>query len=154
MFQWFLNWLERKGRKSTIMDRDGIAPYLTRWYVAYPDGDQRQRKDIPFNAFIHRFWQSDEPCIHTHPWNWSFSIILKGGYWEHLPDKTIWRGRGSFRLLRPDKSDKHWIEIPKGQEGKVWTLFVRGRTTHSWYFIENGVWVPWQEYLDMHRKIV
>jgi hypothetical protein len=154
MFKWFLNYFERKGRKSVIYDRENIAPYLTRWYLIYPDGDQRQRKDIPGNAFIHQFWQSDYPVIHTHPWNWSFSFILKGGYWEHLPDMTIWRGRFSFRLMRYGKNDRHWIEIPKGQEGKVWTLFIRGKTLpNSWGFVEDDKVIPYQEYLDKHRLV-
>jgi hypothetical protein len=152
MFGWFLNRLERKGRKSTIKDRDGLKDYLNRWYVLYPDGDQRQRQDIPFNIFVHQFLQSDEPFIHDHPWNWSFSFILKGGYWEHGPDGSRkWRRPGSWRLMTPGK-DQHWIELPEGQSGKIWTIFARGRTTHKWGFIENGVWEYWETFLARSRK--
>jgi hypothetical protein len=151
MFGWFLNWLEKKGRKAVIYDRNGIAPYLERWYVVHPDGHKRKNKNILFNVFIHRFMQSDYPAIHNHPWNWSFSIILKGGYWEHLPDKTIWRGPGSIRLMRPG-NDLHWVEIP--ESGKTWTLFFRGKTISGWGFMpdpEEKKIIPWKEYLNEHR---
>lgn len=155
MFAWFLRYLERKGRKSLIMDRENLRPYLDRYYALWPDSVDRERKDIPFNILIHRFHTSDDPVIHSHPWNFSFSIILKGGYWEHLPDKTIWRRRFSWRLMRHGKSDLHWVEIPKGQEGKVWTLFVRGRTISSWGFKPdiNGPLIPWKKYIEDHRKV-
>jgi hypothetical protein len=146
MMKWFLNWLEKKGRKSVILDRDGKLPYLNRWYVAYPDGDQRQRKDIRFNIFIHQFMQSDYPVLHTHPW-WFIAVILKGGYWEHLPgDKKVWRGPGSIRF---DRNCTHWVEIE--EPGKTWTLFIRGRTTRDWGFIHQNKWMYWDTYLKMMR---
>jgi hypothetical protein len=146
MMKWFLNWLEKKGRKSIILDRDGVSPLLNRWYLAYPDRDQRQRKDIPFNVFIHQFMQSDRPVLHDHPW-WFFSIILKGGYWEHLEDGSRkWRGPGSMRF---NGGSYHWIEIE--EPGKTWTLFIRGRTIRDWGFLHEGQWMYWDTYLKMMR---
>ena len=152
MFRWFLNFLERKGRKHVILDSEGIKDYLIRYYILYPDSVKRERKDIPFNAFIHQFMASDDPVLHTHPWSWSASLILKGGYWEHLPTGKKWRGPGSFRILRRGKSDVHWIEIP--EPGKTWTLFLRGRTVSSWGFMPDAKTkevIPWREYLEQHR---
>jgi len=146
MMNWFLNWLDRKGRKSVILDRDGLKPYLIRYYLAYPDHDQRQRKDIPFNIFLHQFMLSDEPVMHDHPWSY-FTIILKGGYYEHTPSGTFWRGPGSFRFNR---GGYHWIECP--EPGKTWTLFFRGRTKQSWGFLVDKRWVHWQRYLEDMRK--
>ncbi len=145
-----LDWLERKGRKTIIMDRDGIAPYLTRWYLIWPDGHNRKCKAIPFNAFIHRFEQSDEPVLHSHPW-WFISVILRGGYWEHLPNGVCkWRKPGSIRF---SWNCIHWIEVP--EPGKTWTLFIRGRSRNNgaWGFINaNGQYTPHNEYLSQHRK--
>jgi hypothetical protein len=130
------------------MSRDATIPLLNRWYLAYADGDRRQRSDIPFNVFIHQFMSSDEPILHDHPW-WFFTIILKGGYWEHLRDGSrVWRRPGSFRFNR---GTFHWIEIP--ESGKTWSLFIRGRKTREWGFLENNVWVHWKEYLDKHRLV-
>ena len=149
---WFLKFLEKHGRKAVIMDREDKEPYLERYYVLYPDSVARERQDIPFNILIHRFMQSDDPVFHDHPWNWSFSLILKGGYYEHTPEGFKWRGVGSFKLMRAGKNDVHWVEIP--ESGKTWTLFIRGRTTHSWGFLEGNPlkWTLWKDYLDLHRK--
>jgi hypothetical protein len=152
MFKWFLNRLERNGRKITIKDRDGIKDYLNRWYVIYPDGSKRQRKDIPFNVFIHQFLESDDPVLHSHPW-WYCTIILKGGYWEHGPHgKKVWRGPGSIRF---GKNVIHWIEIP--ESGKTWTLFIRGRSVRTWYFHPDSSMkepgIEWNEYLTNMRKM-
>jgi hypothetical protein len=149
MFQWLLDRLEKAGRKSIIMDRDGLKPYLVRYYALFPDSVQREQKDIPFNVLIHQFIQSDDPVLHTHPW-WYFTLILKGGYWEHLPgDKKVWRGPGSIRFGR---NVTHWVEIP--ESGKTWTLFIRGKTSRDWGFInEFGQWEYWEDYLARKSKV-
>ncbi len=167
MFNWFLNTLDRHGRKLIIMDRDNIRPYLERYYVMWPDSVKRERKDIPFNGFLHRFMLSDDPVFHNHPWDWYRTVILKGGYWEHTPWGTFWRGPGHTRLVRGGQwipynkedpnspnipSDSHWIEIPKS--GETWTFFMRGRTVRDWGFIPNpqdGHWIRWDVYLEQQR---
>lgn len=35
-----------------------------------------------FSIKFHNVVQSDDACLHCHPWSF-ISIILKGGYWEH-----------------------------------------------------------------------
>lgn len=170
MFKWFLNALERNGRKLVIMDRDDKEQYLNRWYVAYPDSVMRERKDIKFNTFVHQFMASDDPVFHNHPWLWYHTIILKGGYWEHTPWGTFWRGPGHMRRVIGNKwvpyqqanmvapvlipSDLHWVEVPKS--GETWTLFTRGRNHGwDWGFVPNpetGQWTQHQEYLASVRK--
>lgn len=98
-----LDALDRKGRKLVIMDRDNLDPYLERYYLAFPDSVHRERKDIPFNTFLHRFMRSDDPVFHNHPWNWYCTVILKGGYWEHTPWGTKWRGPGHVRYQRGNR---------------------------------------------------
>jgi len=120
---------------------------LVRYYLAFPDHDQRQRIDIPFNIFLHQFMRSDDPVFHDHPWKY-FTIILRGGYWEHTPNGKFWRGPGHFRF---NNGDYHWIECP--EPGKTWTLFFRGRKKKEWGFLVDGQWIHWAEYLDMTRKV-
>lgn len=100
MIKWLLNQLDKHGRKSIIMDRENNDPYLERYYIAWPDSVKRERKDIPFNVFIHRFMQNDDPVFHNHPWDWYFTFILKGGYWEHTPWGVRWRGPGTWKFQR------------------------------------------------------
>jgi len=144
------------------MDRDDLRPYLERYYIWYRDSVQRERSDIFFNVFLHRFMLSDDPVFHNHPWNWYFSLVLSGGYWEHTPWGTKWRGKFSFRFIRTNRlkdylgkkipADLHWIEVP--ERGKTWTLFLRGRKTHDWGFVPKpgtGEWIQWAEYLEQQR---
>lgn len=162
-----LDVLERNNRKLIIMDRDGLDPYLERYYLIYPDSVKRERKDILFNTFIHRFMKSDEPMFHNHPWYWYHTVVLKGGYWEHTPWGIYWRGVGHTRLVLGDKlkrnplnkinwipTDLHWIEIPKS--GETWTLFSRGKTHgRSWGFVPElitGKWYQYEQYLESIRK--
>jgi hypothetical protein len=156
MFQWMLNILERHDRKITIYDRDGVDPYLTRYYLRYPDGDNRTSglRDIPGNTFLHQFMRSDDDVFHTHPWDYYHTVILKGGYWAHTPWGTKWCGVGTMKymnclqykefdpggyskdiLLLP--ANLHWVEVPK--PGQTWTLFSRGRK------INDGFWGFWPD---------
>lgn len=175
MFQWALNKLEANGRKLVIYDRDGLDPYLTRYYLAYPDGEIRKktglREDIPFNTFLHQFMRSDDDVFHTHPWMWYHTVILKGGYWAHTPWGTKWCGPGTVKYQNcktrklwqnPDTgsviglpANLHWVEIPK--PGQTWTLFTRGPSK------DKGWWGFWpdqnsseiiyhEDYLEQQRK--
>jgi hypothetical protein len=168
MFQWLLNQLEKHDRKYTIYDRENVEPYLTRYYVAWADSTKRERKDIPFNTFLHQFLRSDDPVFHTHPWDWYFTIVLKGGYWQHTPWGTKWMGPGSWHYQdcttwrSTDEShdvrvpaNLHWVEIPK--PGKTWTSFTRGKTINNafWGFcpnLETGEIIYHEDYLASQRR--
>jgi len=168
MFQWLLNKLESNGRKLVIYDREGEEPYLTRYYLRHPDGEHRAKKDIPYNIFLHQFMRSDEPVFHSHPWDWYFTLILKGGYWAHTPWGTKWMGPGSMQYVNCRKmrymkygrihyvrlpANLHWVEIPK--PGKTWTLFIRGKSISDWGFCpnpESGLIINQSEYLEKRVK--
>ena len=146
--KWFLNWLERHGRKRIVMDRVNNEPYLERYYVFLKDRD-----NFPFNIFLHKFLKSDPDDVHDHPWNYA-TFILKGGYWEWVPEfddhgnKTCeiakWRGPGSFRTA--SANSYHRIELDPTVE--TWTLFMPGRKKREWGFLTKGNWVQWEEYLS------
>lgn len=165
-----------------IYDRDGQDPYLTRYYLAYPDGDVRKktglREDIPFNTFLHQFMRSDDDVFHTHPWDWYHTVILKGGYWAHTPWGVHWCGPGhthyqncnAYRWYTTASGQEihipanlHWLEVPK--PGKTWTLFTRGPTKNvKGHPDAKGFWGFWpdqesanivqhEEYLEQQRKM-
>ena len=69
--------MEYFNRYILIIDRLDKKPYLERYYLFL-----RDRKNFPFNIFLHKFLKSDSEDLHDHPWNF-ISIILWGGYWEY-----------------------------------------------------------------------
>jgi hypothetical protein len=152
MKQWILNWLDRKGRKVTIMDRINDEPYLERYYLFLKD-----RKKFPFNIFLHKFLKGDPDDVHDHPWPYA-TLILKGGYWEWIPqfvegvkigEYCVWRGPGSFRTC--GANSYHRIELQPGVT--AWTLFMPGPQKREWGFWYKQKWIPNETYLkDRHEE--
>ena len=159
----FLKLLDKIGRKRTIYDRDGKIPYLDRYYVFLKD-----RNRFPFNITLHKVMVSDEPVLHDHPWGYA-TLILKGGYWEHIPltnettggvigSTRVWRGPGHFRIRSAD--DLHWLELEKDEAGNeipCWSLFFMGKKKKEWGFLpyidtkdmDRGYkWIHNEEYLN------
>ena len=147
MRKWFLQWLERIGRKRIVMDRINNEPYLERYYLFLKD-----RTRFPFNVFLHRFLKSDPDDVHDHPWPYA-TLILKGGYWEWRPqfnakgekiaEFATWRGAGSFRTC--GATSYHRIELDPNIE--CWTLFMPGPQQRDWGFLSKGKWIQHEEYL-------
>lgn len=133
----FLSWLDSLGRKRIIMDRYCNEPYLTRYYLFLKD-----RKWFPFNIFLHNFHKGDLDDLHDHPWPY-FTLILRGGYWEHTVSGKHWRSPGHFRISTP--RSLHRIELEPNTD--VWTLFIPGPKIREWGFIRKGEWVENQQYL-------
>ena len=145
--KWCLNLLERLGRKRIVMDRQSNEPYLERYYLFLKD-----RKNFPFNIFLHKFLKGDPDDVHDHPWPYA-TLILKGGYYEWVPEfdeegKMLreiqkWRGPGHFRICSPDSY--HRIELKP--EVTAWTLFMPGPHRRDWGFLVKNKWIQHEEYL-------
>lgn len=151
-----------------IYDRDGRSPYLSRYYllgapIAEDGGDAFDQHGAPregiqwkdgWGVYLHRFHRSDEDADpHNHPWRWSASLILAGGYIEHR--KNAFGGLSS-RLFSPGNvnviraNDFHLVHLV---DGDAWTLFFAGPKVQSWGFFDlaRRVFVPWREYIDRRR---
>lgn len=149
--KWFLNWLERIGRKRIVLDRQSKEPYLERYYVFLKD-----RKRFPFNVFIHKFLKSDPDDVHDHPWPYA-TLILKGGYYEWTPnfdsqgtkisETRHWRGPGHVRFCRA--TSYHRIELAPGIE--CWTMFMPGPQRREWGFLVQDKWIHNDNYLSGKR---
>lgn len=140
---------------KTIPGRDG--PYLTRYLI---EGSLALGTDelYPYpSAFIHHFHTPDqERDLHSHPWPWSQSVVLAGGYTERRARSWVdWRGvarigqvvtrtYGPGDTNRFEVGDYHSVDE---LHGDTWTLFMTGPVDRTWYFWENGKPVHWQEYL-------
>ena len=138
------------GRKRIIYDRDGITPYMHRWHLLFRDKVDNFSKGrrVPFNAYLHKIVLSDEPVFHDHPWDY-FTIILKGGYWEHTPEGKFWRGPGHMRFRKAE--DLHWLELAKDKHGNnipCWSLFYMGKKKKDWGFMVDGNWIQHELYLQ------
>ena len=147
----FLNFLERCGRKVTIMDRINNTPYMERYYLFLKD-----RKKFPFNVFLHKFLKGDPDDVHDHPWPYA-TLILKGGYWEWIPqfangvkigEYQVWRGPGSFRMC--GATSYHRIELEPGVT--AWTLFMPGPQKREWGFLVKNKWIHNHTYLTERSK--
>lgn len=149
---WFLDFLEQHGRKRIVMDRINNEPYLERYYLFLKD-----RKSFPFNVFLHKFLKSDPDDVHDHPWPYA-TVILKGGYWEWIPqfnrrgekfsEIAKWRGPGHFRTC--GANSYHRIELDP--EVECWTLFMPGPQTRDWGFLTRSGWVQHEQYLEARAQ--
>jgi hypothetical protein len=149
--KWFLNVLTHLNRKRIILDRQSNEPYLERYYVFLKD-----RKWFPFNIFIHKFLKSDPDDVHDHPWPYA-TLILKGGYWEWIPqfnregkkcsEIAAWRGPGHFRMC--SANSYHRIELDPSIE--CWTMFMPGPQKREWGFLVKGNWIKHDEYMNLKK---
>ncbi len=123
----WIRWMEQRGSHRSI-SRDG-TPYMERYFLL---------RLGPFALFLHRFIDSDLDDVHCHPWAW-VRLIIKGEYLEHHHDgRVTYCPRWSF--VARGARELHWVELLDG--GEVWTLFVHGRRTRSWGFMDQGKWTP------------
>lgn len=144
--------MQRLGRHRVILDRQSNEPLLERYYLFLKD-----RTWFPFNVFIHKFHKSDPGDVHDHPWPY-FTLILKGGYYEWLPqfnskgekfsEIAVWRGPGHFRVC--SANSYHRIELDP--DVTPWTLFIPGPQKREWGFLVNNKWIHNDEYLKQMAK--
>ncbi len=138
-------------------------PYLARHYVFQKDWIPPALQGIlgwiP-SVFIHEFIRGDRDReSHNHPWYFSFSVILAGGYTEQrlkgtpegyqVVEKTY--RPGMINVIRND--DFHRVALLDGKT--TWTLFIAGRRTgESWGFldVEASEFIPWQEHVRRRER--
>ncbi len=162
-------------RVITTNDKVLADPYLMRVYLS----PEREKLEVQLNIlgvpasyskyiqhlprpYLHYFFRGDDDrSYHNHPWKRSFSLILVGGYIEH-----VWNfkhERPLSRLFTPGKVNYlkrdtyHRVELLPGQ--KCWTLFVStGRVQSSdgydWDFYdpETGGYTPWGEWTSAEAR--
>ena len=122
------------------MNRDWLVPY---------NGN--------FGIRIHQILKDDDDrALHDHPWP-NTSIVLKGGYWEIMPENEsqdpsldhvlyskAWREAGD--IIERQANTRHRIVIPKGQTAT--SMFIMGKLEQDWGFYTPTGKVYWREYLD------
>lgn len=126
-------------------------PYLLRWWII-----PRNRF---FNIYLHKFLRDDDDrALHCHPW-WSISIIIKGGYLEHLQGRGLerkWRYCPRWSIIFRPATHRHRIELLRDIRGggnrpvrlvPTWTIFITGRRVREWgFWCEGYRFIPWQDF--------
>lgn len=85
-------------------------------------------------VFLHRFLMSDpDEEFHSHPFKWSFSLILSGYYIEDrlVDGKVVTKlyGPGDINVIR--STDFHSVTLASDD---VFTVFIAGPKVSEWGF--------------------
>jgi hypothetical protein len=154
--------------------RNGYADiYLSRFYLyprQGPTNDEantvKVREDKGWGVVLHHFHRSDADMeLHSHPWAWSLSLILTGGYREerrqshgntedfhicNVAQRTLYPGDLNLILA----NDFHRVDLLDPENG-AWTLFVHGKRIQSWGFWErfSGTFTPWRKFLRQKAAV-
>jgi len=152
-----------------IYDREGKSPYLSRYYLcgrptmsdgSEPFADDGAPKrdaiwpDDGVSIYLHKFHRSDsDGALHNHPWIWSRSLVLVGGYSEERRKESQVVRRevlpGSWNTI--DANDFHRVDL---LEKDCWSLFFAGpKTSKSWGFWNRltGKFLPWRDFISSIR---
>jgi hypothetical protein len=127
-------------RQPDFIVKRADGDYLRRWWVIPRNDD--------FNVYLHQFVQDDDDrALHDHPWH-SVSLILAGGYIEHLPSGLqVLRLPGELVYRRPE--DAHRVSLHRDAFGKpieAWSLFITGARIRDWGFLCPQGWVRWEQF--------
>lgn len=116
---------------------DNGTPYLGRFYV-------KHNGFFP-GIYLHHFYRSDHDReLHNHPWKWSVSLVLTGGYTEERYEATGEFGPDRIQTLnRPSpginiiRSTTFHRVVLKDKERGAWTLFIPGPESKDWGFLDR-----------------
>jgi hypothetical protein len=140
--------------KRVIWSRDGESPYLLRVNIV------PRVWRLPA-VFLHMFFRGDDDDEHhNHPWHWSCSLVLAGGYKEERIGPGEWPWNVRTTLLSPGRvnvirrNDFHRVVVERAQR-RPWTLFVAGRRVdavdeEAWGFKHpvTGNYQHWRAHVD------
>lgn len=155
--------VRRWAAPRVIMDLDGRSPYLSRYYLRgrprMPDGSEPFEPgggtkegaiDPPgWGLYLHRFHRGDlDRELHNHPWRWSLSLILAGGYLEERRqgDRIVRRRLRPGAINWIGQDDFHRVDLT---DGECWSLFVAGPKVSGWGFWDrsSGEIIPWRTFV-------
>lgn len=146
-------WFEPTREPDELIPPGGANVYMRRWFIA-------RKSRLPFvshameNVYLHNVMRSDDDrALHDHPW-WNISIVLWGGYYEHMPlnrqgyaegwdRRTVrkWRGIGSIVYRKATYA--HRLELPAHAQKPTWTIFITGKKSREWGFLCLDGWKHW-----------
>lgn len=135
---WLLRRVLLRRARRVIYDRKPdfeLPGYLRRWHLV------RTRWGC---LYVHQIFGSDDDrALHDHR-SWNVSVLLRGDYWEHLPDEVRLRTAGAVVARRA--TTPHRLELPIGQTAT--TLFLTGPHQRDWGFVTEAGWVQHVAFLE------
>ena len=123
------------------LDGDGVCPtYMSRWTLISTRW---------FKGYVHRFlgddWAADP---HDHPKRF-ISLGIWGWYYEDRFDSD-----GNHQSTKKYKAPwlrsfgaNHVHRVRASECGNTWTIVIVLKTQREWGFIQDGKWIPWEEYV-------
>lgn len=137
--------------KKWHLGPDHLGSYMRRWLFRTPW----------FTIRVHKIQESDSGRdFHDHPFKFT-SLILSGGYIEHVPGCLCWIENGQTLtmsesgpcnvylpgdVVKRDALDFHRLELFLEGES-AWTFVVTGPYEREWGFLEkDGSWAHSDEY--------
>lgn len=168
------------GREPDLYVGGKDNPYMLRWYITpwsgwFRDKDietlprwKRFVRTLP-NIYLHKFLRDDDDrALHDHPWS-SLSIILTGGYWEHIagtgklfrmPGDIVYRRATHAHRVELFKNPDKVIHVSINSDNTLssgleiggpkpaWTLFITGFKVRDWGFHCPKGWRRWQDFVS------
>jgi hypothetical protein len=102
------------------------------------------------SIYLHRLLGPDaSQDLHNHPWSWSRSLVLSGGYLEAIqapagawmdPQYYAWFGPGDVNVI-----NRKFHRIADVRDN-TWTLLLAGRRAYSWGFRTPDGFVDHRKY--------
>lgn len=153
--------------------KTGVTKRIVFFQKRYINRDDKERYMLRFTIFeclyfsikFHKFFASDDQCLHDHPWSF-LSFILWRGYNEITPRnkkfyenelKTSQFGGAWYNvsryypghvIFRPAKSI-HRVELIKDKQGRelpAYTFVISFKRVRKWGFFTKAGWLHWKAY--------
>lgn len=133
-----------------------------RLYADIGEYDPQVFQGVP-HLYLHYFFRGDADFeVHNHPWRFSMSMILTGGYIEERWDPlrkaldTKHFDPGDINVIR--STDYHRVTL-KAPERGCWTLFLSSdrldaKNGYDWGFLDPKTekYTPWGEFLQARAE--
>lgn len=149
LLRWAYNLMNSRSPDFTITPTS--TPYLFRWHII--------PRNKLFNIYLHRtIADDDDRALHDHPWL-NLSIILEGGYNEHVYHSSLsshpyiiqirrWPGALIFRR----STTAHRLSLINFNP--CISLFITGPRLRDWGFHCPQGWIHWKDFTGSHKGII
>jgi hypothetical protein len=170
--RWAMNAIPTRDVPTKPGEKPG--KYLSRWFLLGGPKTEGLEDGLSksWGLYLHCFHRSDDSDkLHSHPWKWAVSFVLKNGYVEdrlETTSPTEW-GRGGQVTRREVRAGRlnflrgttfHRVDLDRGE---AWTLFLVGPGVADWGFLElaspytgrkERKFIPWRTFLkkDVHAE--